>query len=304
MQKAKELLSNRHQVVTTALTRRSNERTASIAHIVSLDNQIVHLTNEQADLATAMCRLDGVNNTFMPTTQMWAETSDAYVPNPFPDAEDGPITEADGFLLEAADQIGGMKHIDGNMAICAFTRDGLLNLLRTASKKAKPVLLDGHTVAFSGAFTSIEREDAKHMAERAGAKVVGSVSTKVTLLVVGPGAGSKLDKANALGIRVISEQQFLAAVAEAVQRSERKTYDQLADELQAASDRYHGSEIQHVKSGGRYRIVGVHHRESDMAVCVEYTPIGSTFHNRVKFARSIEEMAFGTRFTFVGGALK
>lgn len=226
MQKAKELLSSRHQVVTTALTRRSNERMAAMAHIVSLDNQIVHLTNEQFDLATAMCRLDGLNNTFMPINKVTVETSDAYVPNPFPDAEDTDFSEDDGFLLEAADQLGGMKYIDGDTVICAFTREGLLKMLR--------------------AVNGTEKSDA----------------------------------------------------------TERKTYDQLADELEAASDRYHGSEIRHVKSGGRYRIVGVHHRESDMAVCVEYTPIGSAFHNRVKFARSIEEMGFGTRFVFVGGILK
>lgn len=85
---------------------------------------------------------------------------------------------------------------------------------------------------------------------------------------------------------------------------ERKTLDQLADELEAASDRWHNSTIRHVKSGGDYRIVGVHFRESDTALCVEYTPIRSTFHNRVKFARSVEEMDFGTKFVFTGGYLK
>lgn len=82
---------------------------------------------------------------------------------------------------------------------------------------------------------------------------------------------------------------------------ERKTLDELAEELWDASQRYHGAAIQHVKSGSDYRIVGVHHRESDMAICIEYTPIRSTFHNRVKFARSIEEMDFGNRFIFAGG---
>ena len=82
---------------------------------------------------------------------------------------------------------------------------------------------------------------------------------------------------------------------------ERKTLDQLADELLAASDRYHGARIHHVKSGGEYSIVGVHFRESDMAICVEYTPVRSQFYNRVKFARSIDEMGFGIRFVFCGG---
>lgn len=79
---------------------------------------------------------------------------------------------------------------------------------------------------------------------------------------------------------------------------ERKTLDQLAEELEAAHQKYGGKRIVHVKSGGLYRIVGFHFRESDMALCVEYTPRKS---NRVKFARSIEEMDFGKRFLFCGG---
>ena len=85
--------------------------------------------------------------------------------------------------------------------------------------------------------------------------------------------------------------------------SERKTLCQLADELDHTSQRLHGSMIHHVKSGEDYRIVGVHFRESDMAICVEYTPIGE-FYNQVKFARSIEEMEFGTRFVFKVGIVK
>lgn len=80
-----------------------------------------------------------------------------------------------------------------------------------------------------------------------------------------------------------------------------KTLDQLAEELEAASDRYHNMLIKHQKSDGLYRIIGVHFRESDMAVCVEYTPIRSEFYNRVKFARSVEEMDFGNRFILSEG---
>jgi len=46
-----------------------------------------------------------------------------------------------------------------------------------------------------------------------GAKVSGSVSKKTTVVVAGPGAGSKLDKATELGVKVIDEQDFLALLA-------------------------------------------------------------------------------------------
>jgi DNA ligase (NAD+) len=47
------------------------------------------------------------------------------------------------------------------------------------------------------------------MAERLGAKVAGSVSKKTDLVVAGPGAGSKLDRAREAGVRVIDEDEWL-----------------------------------------------------------------------------------------------
>jgi DNA ligase (NAD+) len=79
-----------------------------------------------------------------------------------------------------------------------------------AEKKAKgPQTLAGETMVFTGTLESMSRPEAQRLAEAAGARVTGSVSRKVTLVVAGPGAGSKLDEAEKLGITVLDEAAFM-----------------------------------------------------------------------------------------------
>ncbi|KRD39615.1 aromatic ring-opening dioxygenase LigA [Lysobacter sp. Root916] len=74
--------------------------------------------------------------------------------------------------------------------------------------------LDGQTAVLTGSLSALSRDQAKDHLEALGAKVAGSVSKKTSFVVAGEAAGSKLDKAQELGVPIWDEAQLLAFLAE------------------------------------------------------------------------------------------
>ena len=79
----------------------------------------------------------------------------------------------------------------------------------SVEKKVISAAVAGKTFVLTGTFPSLSRDQAKDLLEKAGAKVAGSVSKKTDYVVAGTDAGSKLSKAEELGITVIDEQAML-----------------------------------------------------------------------------------------------
>jgi len=82
----------------------------------------------------------------------------------------------------------------------------------TGKKKQRGTQLAGKTFVLTGTLANHTRDDAKKMIQDAGGRVSGSVSKKTDYVVAGSDAGSKLDKARELGVKVIGEKEMLELV--------------------------------------------------------------------------------------------
>lgn len=117
------------------------------------------------------------------------------------------LLSIDGVGRAAADSLVDFLNAPQNKKVL----QDLLGHIRISDSEALNVesTVAGKTVVFTGKLERMSRDEAKTGAQNLGAKVAGSVSGKTDYLITGPGAGAKLKKAENLGVKVLSELEWL-----------------------------------------------------------------------------------------------
>jgi DNA ligase (NAD+) len=120
------------------------------------------------------------------------------------------LLDIDGIGEVVADDLVGFWAEPHNRAVVDALLDEVTPQDMAAAQSDTPV--SGKTVVFTGTLERMTRSEAKARAEALGAKVAGSVSARTDYVVAGPGAGSKLKKAEELGVEVLSEEDWLEMI--------------------------------------------------------------------------------------------
>lgn len=117
-----------------------------------------------------------------------------------------PLTQIDGVGEEVASSVLAFFASPQNRRTLELLRAAGVDVQRQVVDDKGPLI--GRVFVFTGGLSTMSRDEAKEIVEKLGAKTAGSVSKKVTDVVAGADAGSKLDKAQSLGLRILDEQQF------------------------------------------------------------------------------------------------
>ena len=130
------------------------------------------------------------------------------------------ISELHGIGLEITQSLQQWFSTGANQTLVQQLREVGLSLAASeqerrdlASRSSMSGALSGQTVVITGTLPSMSRTEAKELIEAAGGKVSGSVSKKTSFVLAGEEAGSKLEKANKLGIKVIDEAELSTLIA-------------------------------------------------------------------------------------------
>lgn len=127
------------------------------------------------------------------------------------------LMEADAKALEEVSDIGpiisanilGFFHQQHNRKLIQNLQQLGVYWPKLDEKRLPSSIFSGKTVVLTGTLAALTRDEAKEKLQNLGAKVSASVSAKTDFLIAGDSAGSKYDKAQALGVRILTEEEFL-----------------------------------------------------------------------------------------------
>ena len=134
-----------------------------------------------------------------------------------------------------AESITAFFHEPKNMELIAHLKGYGLRM-DTEAEQIQESSFSGKTIVLTGTLTQMTRNDAKALLESLGANVSGSVSKKTDLVIYGEAAGSKLTKANSLGVMTMDEDTFMKEVNGNEQETESST-DSASVQLYAGTRR-------------------------------------------------------------------
>lgn len=124
------------------------------------------------------------------------------------------LLETDGIGKVIAESIVNYLASEENLALIdRLKQAGLQFSLSEERLSQHSNTLDGQSIVISGVFTQHSRDDYKRIIEQHGGRNVGSISSKTSFILAGDNMGpSKLEKAQKLGISIVSEEEFLAMI--------------------------------------------------------------------------------------------
>jgi DNA ligase (NAD+) len=128
------------------------------------------------------------------------------------------LMAADEATLEAVEDVGPITAANiagwfrGAQSQHLIARLKEAGVQMESTEEAADTRLTGQTIVLTGALTALSRSEAESRIQALGGKAASAVSKKTSLVVAGENAGSKLQKARELGIRIIGEEEFLEMI--------------------------------------------------------------------------------------------
>lgn len=162
--------------------------------------------SKQRDLANVIYAL-GIRNIGSRASKLLAQSFGSMKNVMAATAEE--ISAIEGFGGIMAQTVADFFAVEENRALVSRLASYGINMEISHAAALVSDTLAGSTFVLTGTLPTLKRDDAKQMIEAAGGKVSGSVSKKTSYVVAGEDAGSKLTKANSLGVAVIDEAELL-----------------------------------------------------------------------------------------------